>query len=1252
MKINTEIKNTEYSFSSLLEERGAITVFLTMCLLPIVAVMSFFLDSSRILLARAMVTSLQNNELQTILAAQDNWLHYEYGLFALTQEMDTATPLLSAGDGTKIGQQYTTEMNNNIKTSIEGYADFLQIRPTTSSADNYAREIGNGNLANQAILEQQVLDTGKYVAVIQIMQNIKSILDSSTAREEMMGMKQILQDTKDLYTYQSIAQKHAVAIYYKMLQVAKRSQDVDCLLEPAGYLADIASEEFTVNGNAEFFHIDNIPDVEQGEDPLLDLDFTLGFNSKCYTTNWQNTVLDLLNKPTAADGIASNPTLLAMANTEIKGWVQWHFLKTALEICGGGDTCKTNYTDQNITKSMLDTLDQTALNDDEFKTYISNNLGTIADNASAFGPPGLNKLYLAASKIGPLTANTRANNTQLKFWVDSLVEEMQDYRESYNEYRRWCETQGYITTTGEPLVNGPITNLLGGNPFGEVYKYFKKSYNKLFLDTPVTKVNQDGESITQTYNLFQDYKNFQTELGTSQAHFISVYNNNLAAQQSNTSNNGSAIAGIFGHSIDEYRQNSSLLNPNAWFANLNDSYAANQYVYQTDRTLYYPRNSLLCMAWDVGMYGNNRQNLNPNQSSPTTECKNNSTYLPYKTDSDGTNKVNQPVSSVTVIYKNDENNKFSLKRNLFAGPNGLRVADYNSSSQALAQEAAKYAFASSTAAGTTILSADEEQMKANILPIAKMVGNFGVYEWLRWPEWNFNFDLDFDFTISLPELSIDFPDINIEWPHFEIEWAFPPIITITLPDFMAWALNMLLEWDTMTLGRDFEGRYHYLQSNPVDSISGVGYASEIKISLDDLVLPSKAGLTGAEELAADDGWLSGLDGSSNMWLQMFSTMMGMTSIIGDIMDGNLWSQANNVIEAGYISTEFPNLSYNPSRIDLNDLRYAGMVGIDIPTDIEDKNGYKPSGTWHRKLNYQPATMATSCLPRTEPSALRNQTPEQLQALYNGGSYNVYCSTDWEYILYGSEGNYSPPAAFLTTLMIRMAMAYGASYGNKLINLIANAALSIPVPGVNFLISQLLRIILCFWDASTDMKKLVVKGNRIPLYKTGTKGWNFPFNLDVPTPGGGGGGSWTDKIKSGATAAVSKAKEMTKKQIDRLTSGQDDNGCTEQCTNYNDWMSILTLMRGADEQNRANMMLRMADVVQANYYYSKVDPDTLTMAPVDKWWAQKYRLKNATAGVQVAGKYNIKPLFFSIGSLSGTQNMTFGSTFRVTNTMVY
>ena len=164
------------------KRRGAISIFLIVVLLPMMMVSAIFVDESRIQLGSSIATAAGDLTMNTALTNYDTVLKEMYGLFATSQDMDELyanletyyrKSIVSAGIAEADADDYAAQIMEYLKSET-GKDDLMNMNLkefTVTQADN-------GNLANAAMLKNQIVDFMKYRAPLGIGMDFLNALQS------------------------------------------------------------------------------------------------------------------------------------------------------------------------------------------------------------------------------------------------------------------------------------------------------------------------------------------------------------------------------------------------------------------------------------------------------------------------------------------------------------------------------------------------------------------------------------------------------------------------------------------------------------------------------------------------------------------------------------------------------------------------------------------------------------------------------------------------------------------------------------------------------------------------------------------------------------------------------------------------------------------------------------------------------------------------------------------------------------------
>ena len=201
--------------------KGAVSVFLVIILVPTLIVTSIFVDVSRMFLSKSVTESAADLALNSQLSQFDKELNDMYGLFANAQSVDDVSTnldkyfescLVSSGVETTDASKYGKALSDLIDEELgEEYSDLLQI---SSSDDTSITPITDANLANSQVLKNQIVSFMKYRGPVNIIEGFFSditevkdqvdIVDEETEITDTMSQhfesqNKVLTELKDAY---------------------------------------------------------------------------------------------------------------------------------------------------------------------------------------------------------------------------------------------------------------------------------------------------------------------------------------------------------------------------------------------------------------------------------------------------------------------------------------------------------------------------------------------------------------------------------------------------------------------------------------------------------------------------------------------------------------------------------------------------------------------------------------------------------------------------------------------------------------------------------------------------------------------------------------------------------------------------------------------------------------------------------------------------------------------------------------------
>ncbi|MCR5342267.1 MAG: DUF5702 domain-containing protein [Butyrivibrio sp.] len=151
-------------------QRGGVTIFLTIILVPMIVLCTLFIDASRVNLAKGVATSSADLALNTVLSQYDVDLEDYYGLMGSVQDIEeiyepAEKSFVLGMQSTDVPTTYLQQKVSQIRKIFgksKKYNDLLNVDSGASSAK--IENVPNANLANPGMMRQQVTEFMKYRA--------------------------------------------------------------------------------------------------------------------------------------------------------------------------------------------------------------------------------------------------------------------------------------------------------------------------------------------------------------------------------------------------------------------------------------------------------------------------------------------------------------------------------------------------------------------------------------------------------------------------------------------------------------------------------------------------------------------------------------------------------------------------------------------------------------------------------------------------------------------------------------------------------------------------------------------------------------------------------------------------------------------------------------------------------------------------------------------------------------------------------
>ena len=186
------------------KNKGAISIFLVIVLVPMLVFSSIFVDMSRINLAKSVAESSGELTLNTALTNYDAVLKDMYGLFATSQDTDELFENLenyyrqcieSAGVAEADADNYVDQIMQFIKSET-GTDDMLNMNLTSFEVTKPT----GGSLANPAVLKSQIVEFMKYRGPINLG---TGIFDAFSSLKNVKKQTQLVDNKNKFYDQQT-----------------------------------------------------------------------------------------------------------------------------------------------------------------------------------------------------------------------------------------------------------------------------------------------------------------------------------------------------------------------------------------------------------------------------------------------------------------------------------------------------------------------------------------------------------------------------------------------------------------------------------------------------------------------------------------------------------------------------------------------------------------------------------------------------------------------------------------------------------------------------------------------------------------------------------------------------------------------------------------------------------------------------------------------------------------------------------------
>ncbi|MFR2364307.1 MAG: DUF5702 domain-containing protein [Eubacterium sp.] len=206
------------------KQRGAVTVFLVIILVPTITICSLFVDASRMELAKPVVKSAGNLALNTMLTEYDEQLNEIYGLLGSCQDTDDLKETVKQYfvDSLKsqgIANAETEEIVGKLDQALdEDIVDLLDI----NASNVEITPVENGNLSNPALVKQQIVEFMKYRAPIGLASGLLDTIKKVAAKSKTAKLEtKVTEEKQDYYEVENELLELLKKIYDELLEFKK-----------------------------------------------------------------------------------------------------------------------------------------------------------------------------------------------------------------------------------------------------------------------------------------------------------------------------------------------------------------------------------------------------------------------------------------------------------------------------------------------------------------------------------------------------------------------------------------------------------------------------------------------------------------------------------------------------------------------------------------------------------------------------------------------------------------------------------------------------------------------------------------------------------------------------------------------------------------------------------------------------------------------------------------------------------------------
>lgn len=516
--------------------KGAVSIFLVLILVPMMTVSSLFVDAGKVSLARGAAASAGDLTLNTALTDYDTQLKELYGLFATAQDTDELYARLEDYYRTCItsGGVSASEADSLAKTIVSNLSSLGQEEEKTSDILNMKLvdfEIGkraDGTLANPAVLKKEIVDFMKYRGPINTgLSFISSLKSFSTLSKQT----DLVDKRTEYYKAEEDAMKSAHAAWKQINEYNKSK-----FVQDSGYFKTVVDKISKYPDTYKGFATTTIKD-------LYDAQNYVGFNPKIYHFEMITVTIEGDNKKI--------PCLYTNKD-------RTSHVKTYNELTGSKYYSKTN-------KASADNIKKAITNYYNAKvSYESAKIKLLEYDDNTYG-----QQFLIQTNRGKLYEN----------WVNAMVELYNKYNEMEN-----AVTYNDVDESGTSVMatTGTIGEKTG--TYKEIHDFYSSDFNT--VSGVFDKMLNGGEGSTGYNTILQKYRDAANADTTKiDGEITSCYNeiNEFRKQISDASDHLDTAITELGKVLDKVKSDGTLqTKKNAWETAASDSEIKNTTMSKQD----------------------------------------------------------------------------------------------------------------------------------------------------------------------------------------------------------------------------------------------------------------------------------------------------------------------------------------------------------------------------------------------------------------------------------------------------------------------------------------------------------------------------------------------------------------------------------------------------------------------------------------------------------------------------------------------